>query len=101
VGRIIVLRDAQNGANLAVLDTKYKNVDEPSMQDIQQAAFYANEMGVNRAFLIYPSPSTAPLWVRNGDVTIQTLVFDLARPLEEAGQAFLVELEAKLALTSA
>lgn len=92
----IVLRNTISGANIAVLDTKYKDVAVPSMTDVQQAAFYANEISVQRAFLIYPSSGTRPFWVRNGDVTIQTLVFDLGVPLEEAGHSFLQELHRKL-----
>ena len=92
----IVLRDTATAANLAVLDTKYKDAVEPGMADIQQAAFYANEMGVVRAFLVYPSTETKPMWVRNGEVIIQTLVFDLGRPLAEAGEIFLRELKGKL-----
>lgn len=92
----IVLRDTRTGMNIAVLDTKYKDVGEPGMSDIQQVAFYANEMGVRQAFLVYPSTETKPLWVRNGEVTIQTLAFDLGVTLEQAGPAFLRELRQKL-----
>jgi 5-methylcytosine-specific restriction enzyme subunit McrC len=92
----IVLREATSGRNIAVLDTKYKDTVEPSMSDIQQAAFYANEMCVGDAFLVYPSTETKPMWVRNGGVIIQTLVFDLGLAPDEAGVRFLDDLNDRL-----
>jgi 5-methylcytosine-specific restriction enzyme subunit McrC len=92
----IVLREATSGRNIAVLDTKYKDTVEPSMSDIQQAAFYANEMRVGDAFLVYPSTETKPMWVRNGGVIIQTLVFDLGLAPDEAGVRFLDDLNDRL-----
>jgi 5-methylcytosine-specific restriction enzyme subunit McrC len=91
----IVLQDVESGKNLAVLDTKYKGAEVPEMSDIQQVAFYANELGVEAAILIYPS-AMPPYWVRNGDVLISTIVFDIQLSIEQAGRAFLRHLDQNL-----
>jgi 5-methylcytosine-specific restriction enzyme subunit McrC len=96
----IVLKDAQSGENLAVLDTKYKDPKAPSIADVQQVAFYANEIGARSAYLIYPSRGSHETWVRNRDVTITTVVFDLERPIEEAGTAFMQDLSRSFAQVS-
>jgi 5-methylcytosine-specific restriction enzyme subunit McrC len=96
----IVLQDAQSGENLAVLDTKYKEPKAPSMSDVQQVAIYANELGVRNAYLVYPSKGMSETWVRNRDVRITTAVFDLERPIEEAGAAFVQDLARSFAQVS-
>ena len=92
----MVLHDNRSCRDVAVLDTKYKGVEEPAIGDIQQAAFYANELGVRQAFLIYPSRQTKAFWARNGDVRVEALSFDLALPVHEAGREFLQTLYEKL-----
>lgn len=51
----LLLRDRESRTAIAVIDTKYNDVASPAMDDIQQAAFYANEIGVERAFLALPA----------------------------------------------
>jgi hypothetical protein len=41
------------------------------------------------------------MWVQNGEVTIQTLSFDLGLPLEAAGKIFLRDFQQKLPRTAA
>jgi 5-methylcytosine-specific restriction enzyme subunit McrC len=93
----IVLCHKGSQAPLAVLDTKYKATDQPSEDDIHQITFYARELRVHRAMLIYPSVLSKPLRMVHGrDIRVESLVFDLEAPLEVAGPAFSSALNACL-----
>jgi 5-methylcytosine-specific restriction enzyme subunit McrC len=95
----IFLIDEKTGRHLAVLDTKYKSGEQPTEDDIHQLAFYANELQVDRAMLIYPSPSARQFRIRHGNrITLESLVFDVTAPLEQAGVKFLTELSHRLHL---
>jgi 5-methylcytosine-specific restriction enzyme subunit McrC len=50
----IVLCEEPSQRPIAVLDTKYKASELPSDSDIYQIAFYARELQVDRAMLVYP-----------------------------------------------
>lgn len=86
---------------LAVLDTKYKAAEYPSEADIQQVAAYALEMGVDRAFLIYPSVDAKQVLVKVGYVRVESIVFNTAEQPNEAGEQFLVTLFDRLGLAEA
>ena len=93
----IVLIEEKSGRPIAVLDTKYKSSDEPSEADIYQIAFYARELQVDRAMLVYPSLSTRQFRIRHGSrIILESLVFDLTAAPDEAGAAFLSELTRRL-----
>jgi 5-methylcytosine-specific restriction enzyme subunit McrC len=86
----IVLIEEGSGRPIAVLDTKYKSVEQPSEADIYQIAFYARELQVDRAMLVYPSTSTRQFRILHGSrIILESLVFDLTAPPDEAGAAFL------------
>jgi 5-methylcytosine-specific restriction enzyme subunit McrC len=51
----IVLCEEHSQRPVAVLDTKYKASEQPSEADLYQIAFYARELQVDRAMLVYPS----------------------------------------------
>jgi 5-methylcytosine-specific restriction enzyme subunit McrC len=89
----IVLNDESTCRPIAVLDTKYVSEEGPVGADLYQIAFYAREMQARRGLLIYPSASAYPFRIRHGnEILLESIVFDLAAPLEEAGHAFRAEL---------
>jgi 5-methylcytosine-specific restriction enzyme subunit McrC len=75
----VVLRDRASGRVVAVLDTKYKDDDQPAPADIQQVVFYATTLGCHDASLLYPRPVRARV-VQAGSVRVRTLGIDLAAP---------------------
>ena len=94
----ILLVDEMTQSPIAVLDTKYKIAEHPQESDIHQIAFYAHEIGVKHALLIYPSPPGTPLRINHGkDARLGSLVFNIGAPLKEAGEAFLASLTEVLA----
>lgn len=95
----ILIREEETQRPLAVLDAKYKASEHPLEEDIYQVAFYAHELQVHRAMLVYPSSALPPFRIRHGrDIVIESLVFDLAAPLEAAGVAFLNALNERVQL---
>ena len=89
----IVLCDKNSQRPLVVLDTKYKMSEQPTEADIYQVAFYARELGVQRAILVYPSPLRVPLSMRHSwNIAIEALTFDVTKPLSVAGPAFIASL---------
>ena len=94
----IVLCDEVSQQPIAVLDTKYKGSEQPSEADIYQVAFYAKELHVPRAMLVYPSTQASPLRMLHGkDILLESLVFDISGAPDVAGTAFLNALMACLA----
>jgi hypothetical protein len=94
----MLLLDEATQSPVAVLDTKYKIADHPHESDIHQIGFYAHEIGVKHALLVYPSPAGAPLRINHGkDVRLGSLVFNIGAPLKGAGVAFLDSLTKVLA----
>ena len=89
-----------SGKPLAVLDTKYKASLLPTEADIQQVVAYAVEVGVDTAYLIYPSPIAGPNEVRIGNnIRIRSAVFDISQDPDEAGKQFLRNVLHDLAAT--
>lgn len=89
----IVLFEEGSHRPVAVLDTKYKSGEQPMEEDIRQIAFDAGELRVDRAMLIYPSTSALQFRIRHGDrMVVESLVFDVSAPLDQAGSIFLNEL---------
>jgi 5-methylcytosine-specific restriction endonuclease McrBC regulatory subunit McrC len=87
----IVVRNRETGRVLAILDTKYKRAAQPEEADISQVTAYAVQLNAPKAILIYPSSQTQPIEVRIGDISVQSLVFDVSRQ-DLGGDAFLGEL---------
>ena len=86
----VVLHDVGTGRALVVLDTKYKSTEQPSNADIFQIAFYARELNVRRAILVYPSAVSNPVKVRHaGGVEVESAVFDISLAPDHGGAAFL------------
>jgi 5-methylcytosine-specific restriction enzyme subunit McrC len=94
----IVLCDKNSQRPLAILDTKYKIGEQPSEEDIFQIAFYARELQVGHAMLVYPSVLTHPLRMLHGKNTlVESLIFDIGASLDVAGSQFLNALNRRLA----
>jgi 5-methylcytosine-specific restriction enzyme subunit McrC len=79
----LVLRQRPNDQAIAVLDVKYKMDETPSQSDITQVVAYAVELGVTRAFLVYPSRLAHPVVIHVGHVMICTVAIDLTRSPSE------------------
>ena len=103
----VLIRDRRTKRPLAVLDTKYKIAERPKEADIQQVVAYATRMGVQQAFLVYPSSAGAGVEATvspTGEaldsraVEVRSLFFDIGFDLEEAGLRFRQTLLAKLPL---
>jgi 5-methylcytosine-specific restriction enzyme subunit McrC len=94
----IVLCEEPTQRPIAVLDTKYKASEQPSEADIYQIAFYARELEVDRAMLVYPSMPASPFRVLHGkEILLESLVFDIGLSPDVAGAKFLDTLTARLA----
>jgi 5-methylcytosine-specific restriction enzyme subunit McrC len=94
----IVLCEEYSQRPIAVLDTKYKASEQPSEEDIFQIAFYARELRVDHAMLVYPSMLARPLRMFHGkNLLLESLVFDIGASLDVAGTAFLNALNARMA----
>ena len=84
----LLLRDKELGRSIAVLDTKYKGITQPTSSDIQQVIAYAVEMGVDRAFLVYPGKNSPPITAQVGNIEVSCLSFDVSTNLALAGASF-------------
>ena len=94
----IVLCDERSQRPIAVLDTKYKANEQPSEADIYQIAFYARELQVNRAMLVYPSTLARPLHMLHGeDILIESPIFDIGLVPDVAGAEFVDTFNERLA----
>jgi len=76
-----------------VLDTKYKEANKPSEEDIQQVVAYAVETHAKRAFLIYPGAPEQKLLLKTGDIEVRSLDFDTSVEIAEGGSNFLATLQ--------
>lgn len=93
----IVLYEEDSQRPIAVLDTKYKASEQPSEADIYQIAFYARELQVDCALLVYPTILAHPLRMLHGShILLESIVYDIGAPSEVAGTDFLLALNARL-----
>jgi 5-methylcytosine-specific restriction enzyme subunit McrC len=74
---------------MAVLDTKYKPVDRPAIEDLEQIVAYAQAKGCQEAVFVYPIALPVPFNERVGDIRVRSLAFALGGDLEESGREFL------------
>lgn len=84
----LVLRERMSGQALAVIDVKYKLAEQPSEADIQQVVAYAVQLGVSRAYLVYPFRASHPVQAKIGSVKISTIGIDLNLPFAENWKKF-------------
>ncbi|MBC1239503.1 McrC family protein [Nostoc sp. 2RC] len=88
----LLLCDAATGKAIAVLDTKYKALEQAVNTDIHQMISYANTTKCSQAFLIYPKDLTQPLDIKSDEIRVRSLTFSLDDNLDRAGQTFLKNL---------
>lgn len=88
----LLLCDASTGKAIAVLDTKYKALEQAVNTDIHQMISYANTTKCSQAFLIYPKDLTQPLDIKSDRIRVRSLTFSLDDNLDRAGQTFLKNL---------
>jgi 5-methylcytosine-specific restriction enzyme subunit McrC len=93
VDLIIQDNTSSDGRIVAVLDTKYKDADLPSTDDINQVVTYAVESGTSRAFLIYPRLLSRPFTAKIGSITVESLYIDLSARPRPDGSALLARLK--------
>ena len=85
----MVIYDAESGAPLAVLDTKYKSPGAaPSAADLAQVVAYATAKQATEAILIYPGAAAHPFDERIGPVRVRALPFVLDGDVDVAGRRF-------------
>lgn len=83
----LVVRDRATRAVRLVLDTKYKDVHVPGMNDFNQAVTYAVSLGAPVAALVYPT-SAPPFRMQAGGVAVHRIGFRLDEELEGQVAAF-------------
>ena len=77
---------------LSVIDTKYKVSKTFSNTDYYQVIAYADAIDCNEALLVYPEDLASPMNLKPGKIRVRSLVFNLNKPIEEAGRVFLDKL---------
>jgi 5-methylcytosine-specific restriction enzyme subunit McrC len=90
----LVVYDSRTNEPVFVLDTKYKNPDSPSPEDISQVVSYAVAKRARTAVLIYPVEIPRPYdgAYGAGDIRVRTLHFGLEGDLDAAGRQFVGQL---------
>lgn len=82
--------DRESSSCAFVMDTKYK-VGNPSAEDIEQVAAYAEAKGCKEAVLIYPEYSSSRLDGSVGDISVRSGTFSLSEDPDLAGRRFVKE----------
>lgn len=82
--------DKESSSCTLVMDTKYK-VGNPSAEDIEQVAAYAEAKGCREAVLIYPEYSRSRLNGSVGDISVRSGTFSLSEDPDLAGRRFVKE----------
>ena len=88
----LVISNASTKQPVCVLDTKYKNAEKPSNDDIAQVNLYAGLKGCREAILVYPKQIAHPVNELVKDTRIRTVYFSLDGDLEKAGKEFLADI---------
>jgi len=75
----------ENGRPIAVVDAKYKRIDDQNFKnfDVYQVVTYATVLGVDSAFLIYPLQETEESWtgrVTSSPISVSVQTVDFAQP---------------------
>ena len=95
----IVLYDRAIGKAVCVLDTKYKNAEAPSTDDVSQVSSYALLKECDHAGLVYPTGVTGGWEGQLGRVRTFRATFDIGRNLDTAGAEFLSALTRRIGST--
>ena len=88
----LVLYDISTNKNRYILDSKYKNSDSPSSDDVAQVVAYAVSQNCSEVIIIYPTTLTHPLDELVGNIRVRSLTFSLNQNLDKAGNIFLKQL---------
>ncbi|MBC5795949.1 restriction endonuclease [Sphaerospermopsis sp. LEGE 00249] len=88
----LIIYDAQTLTPKYILDTKYKNPENISKNDLAQVVAYAVSKHCSEAVLVYPTVLNNPFNQYVGNIKIRGLNFSLDDNLEDGGKAFLKQL---------
>ncbi|MEI6444373.1 MAG: restriction endonuclease [Nostocales cyanobacterium ELA583] len=90
----LILYETTNFSPKYILDTKYKNHQNPSSDDVGQVLAYAASKNSPEAVLVYPTELNNPFNQYIGEIKIRvrSLTFSLNNNLEDAGNEFLKQL---------
>lgn len=89
----LVLYDKVQRKTVCVLDTKYKDQENPSAHDLEQAVAYATAKNCYYAALVYPKSTHLPFVGLVGErVVVKRLSFDIDGDFEKTGQRFMADL---------
>ncbi|MFM2064933.1 MAG: hypothetical protein RLZZ507_4604 [Cyanobacteriota bacterium] len=88
----LIIYDKTDFTPKYILDTKYKNPEHISNDDLYQVAFYALSKHCPEAVLVYPTDLNNSFNQDIRDIKVRSLTFSLNDNLEDAGKAFLKQL---------
>lgn len=88
----LIIYDAQTLIPKYILDTKYKNPENISKNDLAQVVAYAVSKHCPEAVLVYPTVLNNPFNQYVGNIKVRGLTFSLDDNLEDGGKAFLKQL---------
>lgn len=88
-----------DGDVAAIADTKYKNQTKPKPEDVAQVVAYAERMGTENAFLVYPTELGTDVDFYVGDTRVRDLHFELDDDLDANGERFLSQIRSGLEST--
>lgn len=89
----LVLYDSAKNTVVCVLDTKYKEMAEPSNADFNQVAVYALLKKCKNAVLIYPTAQSGFFDETVDSIRVRSASFDIGGDLDCAGDELLSQLE--------
>lgn len=89
---IDLLVQDETGTPILVADIKYRTPSSPSRKSISQVSSYAESVGANRAYLIYPSTPDNPISANVGQTTVKDIQFSLRGDLDRNGDRFIEQL---------
>lgn len=88
----VFMEERQGTERRIVLDTKYKDLQSPSADDVAQVFTYAKVVGADTAFLVYPIQLNQDTRIEMDGVSIRSVSFPLDGDLDEAGQRLTAEI---------
>lgn len=88
----LIIYDSQTLTPKYILDTKYKNPDNMSKDDLAQVVAYAVSKHCPEAVLVYPTELNNSFNQYIGNIKVRSLTFSLDDNLEDGGKAFLKQL---------
>ena len=87
----LIIYDSQKTPKY-ILDTKYKNPNHSSHEDIAQVVTYAVSKSCPETVLVYPTELNHSLDKYLGKIRVRNLTFSLDDKIEDAGNTFLTKL---------